>query len=67
VTTKIPCCAMGLGWRAYGGDAADGPAVRGALARTVAWTRGPRAGGASGFVLLVLFLKRNCSRFLYRS
>jgi hypothetical protein len=42
-----------LGRRLYGGDAADGPAVCGARARTAAWpalTQGTSGRGASGRV-----------------
>jgi hypothetical protein len=48
VTAKMPRRATRLGRRTYGGDATDGPAVRGVRARTAARTGGPRAGGASG-------------------
>jgi hypothetical protein len=57
MTEKIPRRATALGRRAYGGDAADGPAVRGARARTAARTRGlgqrvRQGAGGSGSVRL---------------
>jgi hypothetical protein len=47
----MPAVLRRLGQRAYGGDAADGPPVRGACACTVARQRGldtPRGGGRVG-------------------
>jgi hypothetical protein len=48
VTAKMPRRATAFGRRAYGVDAADGPAVRGVRTRTAARTRGASGGGASG-------------------
>jgi hypothetical protein len=51
MTAKMPTVLWRLGQRAYGGDSADGSAVRGACARTAARRRGldaPRGGDTLG-------------------